>query len=133
MERERISLGLKQLKEDPFDLYLSDHPLGEMVSGKVIEIENGRVFVDLSSGVKGAIKTSEFDAPVNAGDSVEAYINGVDKKALSIALTIKPYNPDNVEKEEVAVKPKKAQSQSLPKNATIGDLLKEQIKTNKDK
>jgi small subunit ribosomal protein S1 len=126
VERERISLGLKQLKDDPFEAFLSAHPSGEMVSGKVLAIESGRASLDLSADVKGSIRLSEFDEQVKVGDTVEAYVSGVDKKAFSIALSVKPYVASDDDRKESA-KEKKTTAKAAPKKATIGDLLKQQM------
>jgi len=60
-ERERISLGLKQVDSDPFDQFIAAHPTGDQVSGKVIAVDAKKVVVELDAGISGTVKRSEFD------------------------------------------------------------------------
>ena len=96
-ERERISLGVKQLSEDPFNNYLSAHKKGAIVSGKVTAVDAKGATVELADGVEGYLRASEAsrdrveDATVvlNVGDAVEAKYTGVDRKNRVINLSVR--------------------------------------------
>ncbi|HGM9703305.1 TPA: 30S ribosomal protein S1 [Proteus mirabilis] len=96
-ERERISLGVKQLSEDPFNNYLSAHKKGAIVSGKVTAVDAKGATVELADGVEGYLRASEAsrdrveDATLvlNVGDAVEAKYTGVDRKNRVINLSIR--------------------------------------------
>ncbi|AYY80039.1 MULTISPECIES: 30S ribosomal protein S1 [Proteus] len=96
-ERERISLGVKQLSEDPFNNYLSAHKKGAIVSGKVTAVDAKGATVELADGVEGYLRASEAsrdrveDATLvlNVGEAVEAKYTGVDRKNRVINLSVR--------------------------------------------
>lgn len=96
-ERERISLGVKQLAEDPQSHFLADHPKGTMVKGKIREVEAKGAKIELAEGIEGYLKASEIaqekveDARtrLNAGDEIEARVVGIDRKGRYINLSLK--------------------------------------------
>ncbi|QDX97778.1 30S ribosomal protein S1 [Pectobacterium carotovorum subsp. carotovorum] len=96
-ERERISLGVKQLAEDPFNNYLSVNKKGAIVTGKVTAVDAKGATVELADGVEGYLRASEAsrdrieDATLvlNVGDSVEAKYTGVDRKNRVVSLSIR--------------------------------------------
>lgn len=96
-ERERISLGIKQLEGDPQANYLEANPKGSWVKGKVIEVEAKGAKVDLGDGIEGYLKASELaqekvdDARtrLTAGEEIEARIVGLDRKSRNINLSLK--------------------------------------------
>ena len=96
-ERERISLGIKQIEEDPFNQWTADNKKGAVVKGKVIEVDTKGATVSLDNGVEGYIRASEAsrdrveDATLvlATGDEVEAKFTGVDRKNRVIHLSIK--------------------------------------------
>ncbi len=96
-ERERISLGVKQLAEDPFNNYLAATKKGAIVTGKVIAVDAKGATVELTLGVEGYLRASEAsrdrveDATLvlNVGDDVEAKYTGVDRKNRVINLSIR--------------------------------------------
>src|SRR6478736_6166687 len=96
-ERERISLGVKQLAKDPFSGYVAEHPRGSIVVGTVTEVDQRGALIDLGNGVEGQLRATELgrdrvdDARtvLKVGDSVEAKFVGVDRKTRSITLSIK--------------------------------------------
>lgn len=103
-ERERISLGVKQLVEDPFNNYLSSNKKGTIVTGKVTAVDlKGGATVKLASGVEGYLRTYEFSLdstentalPLNIGDSIDAKFTGVDRKNRIINLSIHTKNLAN--------------------------------------
>ncbi|OCQ51938.1 30S ribosomal protein S1 [Photorhabdus australis subsp. thailandensis] len=96
-ERERISLGIKQLAEDPFNNYLSVNKKGTIVAGKVTAVDAKGATVELADGVEGYLRASEAsrdrveDATLvlNVGDAVEAKYTGVDRKNRVINLSVR--------------------------------------------
>jgi small subunit ribosomal protein S1 len=130
-ERERISLGIKQLEEDAFSLYVSDNDRGSLVTGKVTEVDAKGAVIKLSDEVDGYLKAVDisFDrvddarSELNVGDSVEAKVINVDRKSRALGLSIKAKDIDD-EKEAVASL-KEQDETSSP--GTIGDLIKAQM------
>ena len=127
-ERERISLGIKQLEEDAFSLYVSDNDRGSLVTGTVTEVDAKGATIKLSDEVDGYLKAADISVDriddarsvLNVGDSVEAKIINVDRKSRGLGLSIKAKDMDD-EKEAVASL-KEQDSVSSP--GTIGDLIK---------
>ncbi|MBE5203060.1 30S ribosomal protein S1 [Pectobacterium sp. FL60-S17] len=96
-ERERISLGVKQLSEDPFNNYLSVNKKGAIVIGKVTAVDAKGATVELADGVEGYLRASDAsrdrveDATLvlSVGDSVEAKYTGVDRKNRVVSLSVR--------------------------------------------
>ena len=134
-ERERISLGVKQLEQNPFGQYQEAHAKGSLTSGKVTEVEAKRVTVDLGDGIQGMIKAAEIavekvkDANdyVKVGEEVEAKIISFDNKNTVVMLSIKAMHESTS-----ASKAKGSKSTESPISATLGDLLKEQMENKED-
>jgi len=128
-ERERISLGIKQLEQDPFQNYLAEHERGSIVKGVVREVDAKGAVVELAEGVLGYLRASEIkrdkveDARtlLKEGDEIEAKFIGVDKKNKMILLSIKAKEEDE---ERAAIKDYTQQPVGAP---TLGDLFKEQM------
>ncbi len=134
-ERERISLGIKQLAQDPFSQFVAQHPKGSIVKGVVKEVDPKAAIVELDEGVEGVLRASEISrdrvedvrSVLKPGDEVEAKFVGVDGKRRMINLSIKA--------KEVAEEAQVLQDYSRSGEAattTLGDLLKEQIGTQRD-
>ena len=127
-ERERISLGIKQLEEDAFSLYVSDNDRGALVTGTVTEVDAKGATIKLSDEVDGYLKAGDISvdriedarSALSVGDSVEAKIINVDRKNRGLGLSIKAKDMDD-EKEAVASL-KEQEAASSP--GTIGDLIK---------
>ena len=136
-ERERISLGIKQLEQDPFSRYLAEHPKGSVVNGLVKEIDAKGATVDLGEGVEGHLRATELTrergeeprAPLKVGDEVEAKFVGVDRKNRVLTLSIKAKATDE---EQEALQDYSRMSSRAAANPTLGDLIKEQMESNKD-
>jgi small subunit ribosomal protein S1 len=134
-ERERISLGIKQLEQDPFAAYLANHPKGAIVTGRVTAVDQKSAVVELAEGVEGQLWASELarerveDARtvLRVDDSVEAKIVTVDRKNRTLTLSVKA-KESHEEKEAVEDYGRTPQAGS----ATLGDLLREQISAQKD-
>jgi small subunit ribosomal protein S1 len=96
-ERERISLGVKQIEEDPFNKYLTDNKKGAIVNGTVTAVDAKGVTVNLGEEVDGYIRVGDLardrveDASevVNVGDAIEAKFMGVDRKNRMVNLSVK--------------------------------------------
>ncbi len=96
-ERERISLGVKQLAEDPFNNYITFNKKGAIVTGKVTAVDAKGATVELADGVEGYLRASEAsrdrveDATLvlNVGDDVEAKFTGVDRKNRVVSLSVR--------------------------------------------
>jgi small subunit ribosomal protein S1 len=96
-ERERISLGVKQTEDDPFNMYLTDNKKGAIVTGKVVEVDAKGAKIELATEVEGYIRVADISAErvedasteLSVGDSVEAKFVGVDRKNRVISLSIK--------------------------------------------
>jgi len=130
-ERERISLGIKQLEQDPFSNYLAENPKGSLVKGEVVEVDAKGAVVKLMEGIEGYLRASEIgrdrieDArtALKEGDEVEAKFIGVDRKNRTINLSIKAKDSQE-EAEAVEDYSRSSESQGA---TTLGDLLKEQM------
>ncbi|MDJ0873436.1 MAG: 30S ribosomal protein S1 [Gammaproteobacteria bacterium] len=129
-ERERISLGIKQLADDPFSQFLSAHAKGSVVKGTALEVDAKGATIELADGVEGYIRASEISrervedarSVINAGDEIEAKFVGVDRKKRVISLSIKAK-----ESEEEAAAMQEYSAASGGGGATLGDLLKEKL------
>jgi small subunit ribosomal protein S1 len=127
-ERERISLGMKQLDRDPFSSYLAENPKGSIVKGTVSEVDAKGAIIDLG-GLEGHLRASELSRDrvedarmvLKVGDEVEAKFIGIDRKTRAINLSIKA---KDVQEEQQAVQSYKTEASS---GTSLGDLLKEQI------
>ena len=134
-ERERISLGIKQLDKDPFSHFVADHPKGSIVKGVVAAVDAKGATINLGNGVEGILRASEIgrervdDARslVNIGDEVEAKFIGVDRKNRTITLSIKA--KEFAEEAEVL---QDYSRKSTTGTATLGDILKEQMTGQED-
>lgn len=128
-ERERISLGIKQLQDDPFSAYLADNPRGSIVTGKVTAVDARGATVELAEGVEGYVRAADIsrerveDASkvLAVGDDVEAKFTGISRKDRTLTLSIKAKD-DQEESEAV-----KEYSNVSSGSTTLGDLLKEQM------
>jgi small subunit ribosomal protein S1 len=131
-ERERISLGIKQLEDDPFGNYVSANDRGSIVTGEVTEVDAKSVVIKLAEEVEGVLKASDISRDrvedarnsFKVGDTVEAKIVSVDRKNRSLALSIKAKDYDD---EQEAVKSLKEQETEKASPGTIGDLIKAQM------
>ncbi|WP_168014450.1 30S ribosomal protein S1 [Halomonas salinarum] len=131
-ERERISLGIKQLDSDPVAEYLAVNDKGSVVTGRVVEVDAKEAHVELATDVVAVLKASEISADrvedarnvLNEGDSVEARIVSVDRKSRLINLSIKAKDQDDTRKNMGRLR-EQQETESTP--TTIGDLIKQQM------
>ena len=132
-ERERISLGIKQLEEDPFSDYVAVNDRGSIVTGTVKEVDAKAAVVVLAEEVEGVLKASEISRDrvedarnvLKEGEQVEVKIISVDRKNRALSLSIKA---KDMEDEKEAVKAlREKETEAAP--ATIGDLIKAQMES----
>jgi small subunit ribosomal protein S1 len=130
-ERERISLGIKQLDQDPFATYMAGHPRGSMVKGVVKEVDARGAVIELAEGVEGYLRASDIkeervdDATreLSVGDEVEAKFISLDRKNRTLSLSIRA--KDDAELADALREFK--QSGASGGTTSLGDLLKEQL------
>ncbi len=133
-ERERISLGIKQLEADPFSEYVTENDKGAIVKGTVKEVEAKAAVITLAADVEAVLKASELSREkvedarnvLKVGDEVEAKIIAVDRKNRSISLSVKSKDVDD-EKSAIKEHSNKQSEQASP--TTLGDLIKAQMQS----
>jgi small subunit ribosomal protein S1 len=131
-ENERFSLGIKQLEPDPWQAALNNYPGGAIVEGKITNVTDFGIFVQLEEGVEGLVHVSEISkekitTPVgmyNVGDSLKVKVINVSSKDRKIGLSVKAMDEDSGEDTLKDYKKKQAAGP-----ATIGDLLKEEMES----
>ncbi|MCF7964807.1 30S ribosomal protein S1 [Methylobacter sp. Wu8] len=132
-ERERISLGIKQLEQDPFQNFLATHEKGSLVKGTVKEVDAKGAVVTLADHVEGYLRASEIQRDrvedartlLKEGDELEAKFIGVDKKSKSISLSIKAKDSDE---ESHSIKDHSQQSSAGVSTPTFADIFKQMEK-----
>ena len=128
-ERERISLGIKQLDQDPLSEFMAGNSKGNILNGTVKEVDARAAIIDLGEGMEGVLKATEYarekiedlSAVLKVGDAVEAKFIGVDRKTRTIGLSIKAKEMQ----EEQAVLSDYSNSDGA--STSLGDILKEQM------
>ncbi len=131
-ERERISLGIKQLERDPFAEFVQVNDKGTVVTGTVKSVDAKAAIVELAADVEATLKASEMSqdrvedltTQLKAGEQVEAKIINIDRKNRVINLSVKSKDIDDEKQAMKDVREKQIES-SGP--TTIGDLIKEQM------
>jgi len=134
-ERERISLGIKQLTDDPFAQYVATNERNAIVTGTVTAVDGKGATVELAENVEAYLRVSEISRErveaasdvLNVGDTVEAKITAVDRKSRNIQLSIRAKDQEDERKAIDGLSNKQDDSQA-PK--TIGDLIKAQMEGN---
>ena len=129
-ERERISLGIKQLEKDPFANFVAAHSKGSIVTGNVKEVDAKAAIIDLGDGVEGTLRASELSLDriedartiLSVGDEVEAKFMGVDRKSRNIMLSIKAKDS-----EDEATMMQDYGSSSSEATTSLGDVLKQHL------
>ena len=131
-ERERISLGVKQLDQDPFTDYTTLNDRGSIVKGIVKEIEPKEAVVELAADVAGILKASEISIDrvedarnaLSQDQEIEVKIISIDRKNRTIGLSIKA---KDVDEERTAVREHRGKEEERSGPATLGDLIKAQM------
>ena len=132
VERERVSLGVKQLEGDPFNNFAALNDKGALVTGTVKSVEPKGAVIQLNDEVEGYLRASEISRDrvedagthLKVGDSVEALVINIDRKARSIQLSIKA--KDNAETQE-AMQKMSADSNAASGTTSLGALLKAKL------
>ncbi|RAU19808.1 30S ribosomal protein S1 [Nitrincola tibetensis] len=131
-EKERISLGVKQLESDPFAEFVASHEKGAIVNGVVKSVDAKAAVIELLEGVEAQLKVSEISSEriedattaLKEGDKVEAKIINIDRRNRAISLSIKA--KDQAE-EKAAISAVRNQEVDVAGPTTIGDLIKQQL------
>ena len=131
-ERERISLGIKQMTADPVAQFIAENKRGEQVTGTVREVEARGALIDLADGVEGYIKANDLardridDATkvLAVGDELTATFVGIDRKSRVIQLSVRA---KEIQEEEEAVAEYSNSRNATTGRTSLGDLLKEHI------
>ncbi len=129
-ERERISLGIKQMEQDPFSNFVAAHSKGSVVHGTVVEVTPKAAKIDLGEGIEGILRASELSRDrvedartlLKEGDKIEAKFMGVDRKTRSINLSIKAKDD-----EDEARVMREYTGRSSGTGTSLGDIFKEQM------
>ena len=134
-ERERISLGIKQMDQDPFSDYTAINDRGSIVQGVIAEVEPKEAIITLAEEVEGVLKASEISVErvedarhvLTVGDSIEVKIVSVDRKNRYIGLSVKARERDD---EKEAHREYQRVETTKPGARTLGDLIKAQMQEN---
>ena len=132
-ERERISLGVKQLEQDPYGQFLANHPRGSKVSGTVKEVDAKGAVIDLGDGVEGYVaardisdvRVDDASQHLKVGDAIEAKYIGQDRKSRTLQLSIRA--KDEAEAAETLAEYNKAAAEASSGTTKLGALLREQL------
>lgn len=119
-ERERISLGIKQLEGDPYGTYMETNPRGASVEGEVVSVDDKRIEVTLAEGIVGSLRPHEFDTQPKVGEKVTSFVVGLDRRGQGLLLSM------NMPSEERSSAPSKPLPQEEAPMVTIGDIMKRQ-------
>jgi small subunit ribosomal protein S1 len=138
VERERISLGIKQMDGDPFNHYAASHEKGALVSGTVKSVDAKGAVITIDGDVEGYLRASELSRDrvedarnhLKEGDIVEAMIINVDRKNRAISLSIKA--KDSVETAE-AIERMQAESSAATGTTNLGALLRAKLSDRDEK
>ncbi len=131
-ERERISLGVKQLEQDPFGQFMAAHPKGSLLTGTVKEVDTRGATVDLGDAMEGYIRASDIakeridDATqhLKVGDSIEAKFIGMDRKGRVLQLSIRAKDEADVQQ---VMEEYQATSSAHTGTSSLGALLREKM------
>ncbi|MDR7070566.1 small subunit ribosomal protein S1 [Pseudoxanthomonas japonensis] len=132
-ERERISLGVKQLEQDPFGQYMAAHPKGSKVEGTVKEVDAKGATVELADGIEGYVmardisydRVDDASQHLKVGDKVEAKFIGMDRKGRTLQLSIKA--KDEADTAEALAEYNKSAAEASTGTTSLGALLRAQL------
>ncbi|MBD8694903.1 30S ribosomal protein S1 [Stenotrophomonas sp. 169] len=133
-ERERISLGVKQLEQDPFGQFMAVNPKGSKIEGVVKEVDAKGAIIELADGIEGYVAARDISVDrvddatqhLKVGDKIEAKFVGMDRKGRTLQLSIKA--KDDAEMREVLEDYQSASSAGMTQ---LGALLRAQLGGNK--
>ena len=126
-ENERFSLGVKQLEPDPWQAAVEKYPVGSIVEGRITNVTEFGIFVEIEEGIEGLVHVSEIsadkvDTPVGmykVGDEIKTRVINVSAKDRKIGLSIKALDDDETDYSKYAAR------EEAP--TTIGGLIKEEL------
>ncbi len=129
-ERERISLGVKQLEQDPFSDFVADNDKGKIVKGTVKSVDAKAAVIDLGDDIEGILKASEISRDkvedvktvLKEGEELELKVLNVDRKNRTLSLSLKAKDAD--EEQEAMRQHRDSESAPAATATTIGDLIK---------
>ncbi len=132
-ERERISLGVKQMEQDPLGQFMATNPKGTKVTGTVKEVDAKGATIDLGEGVEGYVfardvaeeRVEDATQFLKVGQEIEAKFVGMDRKGRSLQLSIK--GKDDAETADAMVEYQKASADAASGTTKLGALLREQL------
>lgn len=132
-ERERISLGVKQMEQDPFGQFMAGHPKGSKVTGTVREVDAKGATIDLAEGVEGYVMARDIsderieDASqhLKVGDTIEAKFTGMDRRGRTLQLSIRA--KDEAETAATLAEYNKVAADASSGTTKLGALLREQL------
>jgi small subunit ribosomal protein S1 len=130
VEKERISLGIKQLDGDPFTSFIAMHDKNSMVAGVVKSVDQRGAVIELGDDIEGYLRVSEFSRDriedltqhLKVGEKMETMIINVDRKTRSINLSVKA--KDQVEQSQAMHKLASESSSASSGTTNLGALLK---------
>ena len=136
VENERISLGIKQLDEDPWEAFAHRHPEGSRVNGTVTSIADFGVFVEIEEGVEGLVHVSQLSTErvekpqslFKVGEKIEAEILSIDARERRIALSIKALRRSEERKEVDAYLAKEREAARF----SFSDILSDELPLDRD-
>jgi small subunit ribosomal protein S1 len=131
VDNERLSLGVKQLEDDPWETIAQRYPVGSKISGSVSSVTDFGVFVEIEQGIEGLIHNSQLglkkdddaEAAYPLGSKIDSEVVNVDREERRISLSIKSIK-SRAEKEEMA-----EFMQDSNDAVTFGDLLRQKMDT----
>ena len=131
--KERISLGIKQLSDDPLESFIKDHPKGTSISGNISNIEEEILNISVNESISVLMRRRDFiedeSSSLEEGNEINFLISNIDRKERKIWGSMKALEK-SVEKEilkENEIKNKKIEESS---KSSIGDLIKEELEDN---
>ncbi len=133
-ERERISLGLKQMEQDPFGSFMANNPKGSVVTGTVREVDARGATIELGEGIEGYLRASDIakervedaTAHFKVGDEVEAKFIGLDRRGRTLQLSIR------AKEDEELQEALDEYHSTATGGTTLGSLLREQLERSKE-
>jgi small subunit ribosomal protein S1 len=132
-ERERISLGIKQLEQDPFGQFMAANPRGAILTGTVREVDARGAVIDLADGIEGYLaardiakeRVDDASQHLKVGDQVEAKFVGMDRKGRMLQLSIRA--KDEAEMAETLSEYQSQHQHAAQGTTKLGALLKEKL------
>ena len=132
-ERERISLGIKQMEQDPFGQYMASNARGSIVTGTVKEVDAKGALIELSDGIEGYVaardiskeRVEDASKVLKVGEEIEARFIGMDRKGRQMQLSIKA--KDEAEMQEAVSDYNRAHADAASGTTKLGALLREQL------